>query len=91
LQADGAPVALNIGTGRGHSVLEVLAAAKRVTGRDIPVRHAPRRPGDPPVLTADVTTSKQTLGFAARWLDMDEIIRTAWAFQQKQACGSAAG
>ena len=91
LQADGAPVALNIGTGRGHSVLEVLAAAKRVTGRDIPVRHAPRRPGDPPVLTADVTASKQTLGFAARWLDMDEIIRTAWAFQQKQAYGSAAG
>ena len=85
LQGGGAPVALNLGTGRGHSVLEVLEAAKRVTGRDIPVRRAPRRPGDPPVLTADVAASRQTLGFAARWLDMDEIIRTAWAFQQTQA------
>jgi UDP-glucose-4-epimerase GalE len=85
LQGGGTPIALNIGTGRGHSVLEVLAAAKRVTGRDIPVRYAPRRPGDPPVLTADVAASKQTLGFAAKWLHMDEIIRTAWTFQQKQA------
>jgi UDP-glucose-4-epimerase GalE len=85
LQAGGEAIALNLGTGRGHSVLEVLEASKRVTGRDIPVRQAPRRPGDPPVLTADVAASKQALGFAAKWLDMEEIIRTAWVFQLKQA------
>ena len=84
LEAGGEPIALNLGTGLGHSVLQVLDAAKRVTGRDIPVRYAPRRPGDPPVLTADVEAAKNTIGFQAKWLDMDEIIRTAWTWELKQ-------
>jgi UDP-glucose-4-epimerase GalE len=85
LQDGGAPVTLNLGTGRGYSVLEVLEAAKRVTGGAFPIRTAPRRPGDPPVLTADVAAASRTLGFSAKWLDLDETIRTAWAWERKQS------
>src|SRR6185437_12572239 len=50
LSAGGASATLNLGTGRGHSVREVVAAVERVTGRIVPRREAPRRPGDPPEL-----------------------------------------
>jgi UDP-arabinose 4-epimerase len=84
----GQSVALNVGTGQGHSVLEVLDAAKRVTGRDIPVRTKGRRPGDPPVLTADVSAVRKTLGFAAQWTDLDRIIETAWRWHSRPAASA---
>jgi UDP-glucose-4-epimerase GalE len=58
----GASVTLNLGTGQGHSVREVVAAAERIIGRSIPVRESGRRPGDPPTLVADPSRSRALLG-----------------------------
>jgi UDP-arabinose 4-epimerase len=71
---------LNLGTGRGVSIREVLAAAERVTARQIPVVGRPRRPGDPPTLVASPVVAERDLGFQARLSDIDTIIRTAWPF-----------
>lgn len=70
-------LAANLGTGTGHSILEVAEAIRRVTGRAVPMNMAPRRPGDPPVLVADVSRARQVLGFAPRYPDMETIIRHA--------------
>jgi UDP-arabinose 4-epimerase len=85
LQAGGRTIALNLGTGRGHSVRDVIEAAMRATSRDIPVRYGTRRAGDPPILVADASLAKATLGFEPKWLDMGEIIASAWRSQQKLA------
>jgi UDP-arabinose 4-epimerase len=74
----GESLRLNLGTGTGHTVREVIAAAERVTGRRIPQREAPRRAGDPPALVADPSRAKAALGWTARMSDLDTILRTAW-------------
>ncbi|HTS90990.1 MAG TPA: UDP-glucose 4-epimerase GalE [Stellaceae bacterium] len=71
---------LNLGTGAGHSVREVIAAAERVTGRRIARRETARRAGDPPVLVADARRAREVLGWAPRHSDLDTIIKTAWAW-----------
>jgi len=68
--------ALNLGSGRGHSVLEVVSAVRRVTGEEVPVTVGPRRPGDPPRLVADVARAESELGWRAR-TDLDAIVRSA--------------
>lgn len=78
LIAGGATTALNLGTGRGNTVREVIEAAKRATGCDIPVRYGPRRAGDPPELVADAALARKTLGWSAQWLDIDAIVASAW-------------
>jgi UDP-glucose 4-epimerase len=78
LQAGGATSALNLGTGRGHSVREVIEAAGRATGREITVRYGARRAGDPPALIAEPALAKSILGFEAAWRDMEKIISSAW-------------
>lgn len=70
--------AFNIGSGCGFSVLEVMAAAERVTGQWVPYKFAPRRPGDPPVLVASAEKAKKALGWVPEITCLDEIIRTAW-------------
>jgi len=68
----------NLGIGRGYSVKEVVEAAKRVTGIDIPIEHGGRRPGDPAVLFADAQKIRRELGWSARYTEIDEIVATAW-------------
>jgi UDP-glucose 4-epimerase len=68
----------NVGTGRGYSVLEVLAEVKSVTGTDFEVELAERRPGDPPFLCADVSRIGETLGWQAK-RGLREIVETAWS------------
>jgi UDP-arabinose 4-epimerase len=85
--------ALNLGTGRGHSVREVIAAAEAASGRAIQWRDAARRPGDPPVLVADPSLAAEKLGWRAHRSDLATIIRTAFAWheansQQKVLPGS---
>ncbi|MGY4396598.1 UDP-arabinose 4-epimerase [Sphingomonas sp. UYAg733] len=70
--------ALNLGTGQGTSVREIIAAAERVTGRTIPVTMAARREGDPSTLVADPVAANEILGWTARHSDLDTIISTAW-------------
>ena len=72
----------NLGTGRGHSVREVIDTARRVTGRDIPAQVAPRRPGDPPELVADPSLIREKLGWHHRH-DLESAIRSAWQFKQR--------
>lgn len=83
----GAFRAFNLGTGRGASVREVIEAARQVTGRDIPVRSAPRREGDPPELYADSTLARGELGWTPRYTDIREIVRTAWAWHRSHPNG----
>jgi UDP-arabinose 4-epimerase len=68
----------NLGTGKGFSVKEVIQAAREVTGRSIAVVEGPRRPGDAPRLVADATKAKRELGWQARYVDLSQIIATAW-------------
>ena len=77
LAGGGESVALNLGTGRGSSVQEVVAAVERVTGRRVPVRHEPRRAGDPAELTADPARAEAVLGFRAEYRDLDRIVADA--------------
>lgn len=74
---------LNLGSGKACTVLEVLKAAERATGRSVPVTHAPRRPGDAVALYADTTKVKAELGWTPRLSDIDTIVSTAWAFHRR--------
>jgi UDP-arabinose 4-epimerase len=87
----GASLALNLGTGAGHSVREVIAAAERVTGRRIARREMARRAGDPPVLVADVARARAALGWQARMSGLDSILGTAWAWHNRPGAVRAAG
>lgn len=70
--------AFNLGTGEGHSVLEVIRACERVTGTRIPYRIMPRRPGDPPFLVADNRRAQAALAWKPALSDIHTIARTAW-------------
>ena len=81
LAAGGDSVALNLGTGSGASVREVIAAVERVAGRPVPRRQAARRPGDPPQLVADAALAAARLRWRPRHSDLEMIIRTALAWE----------
>ena len=83
LRAGGSSMALNLGTGRGFSVQEVIAAAEQVCGRPVPARAAARRPGDPPALVADPSLAEHTLGWRAEHSDLETILRTVFAWQSR--------
>jgi UDP-arabinose 4-epimerase len=85
----GESAALNLGTGRGHSVREVVRVAEAVSGRPIAWRDTARRPGDPPVLVADPSLAAELLGWRARVSDLETILRTALAWHMSLADRSA--
>jgi len=74
---------INLGNGTGFSVLEVIDAAKRVTGKNICVKVSPRRPGDPPELIGSNELAENLLGWEPRFKDIDTIISHAWRWHQK--------
>lgn len=80
LLAGRGPLALNLGTGRGWSVRQVLDSVERVSGRGVPVREVARRAGDPPVLVADASRAAAVLGAESRLGELDVIVETAWRF-----------
>ncbi|MEI6446355.1 MAG: UDP-glucose 4-epimerase GalE [Actinomycetes bacterium] len=80
----------NIGNGNGFSVLEVIEAAKRVTGLEIKVVEAPRREGDPPMLVAASQRIRAELGWEAKRPDLDSMIADAWGFAQARPDGYGA-
>jgi len=84
LKAGGDSVALNLGTGRGYSVREVLSAVEDVTGRTVPVRNAPRRRGDPPQLVASAQRARQLLGWEPCHSDLRTIVETAWQWHAER-------
>jgi UDP-glucose 4-epimerase len=74
---------INLGTNVGISVLEVIRAAERVTGKPVPYKILPRREGDVPVLLASREKAELVLGWTPRLSDIETILRTAWAWHRK--------
>ena len=82
----GSTVALDLGTGRGASVLEVIEMAREVSGRPIEARHAPRRPGDPAAIWADGRLAREVLGWAPGH-DLRAILSSAWRWHEAHPDG----
>ncbi len=75
---EGQPIHLNLGTGKGFSVKQIIAAAEKVTGKKVPVKYGPRRAGDAIALYADPSKAKSVLGWEAKHKDPETIIASAW-------------
>jgi len=84
LEEGGATAAFNLGNGSGFSVNEVIEAARRVTGCEIPADVAPARPGDPPALVGSAEHARRALGWQPRHPDIEDIIAHAWAWHRKR-------
>jgi UDP-glucose-4-epimerase GalE len=82
LMAGGPSAAFNVGTGHGHSVMEVIRASEAVTGRPVPFQFGPRREGDPAVLVANSDKLQNTLGWRPQLPDLRTIVETAWQFER---------
>jgi UDP-glucose 4-epimerase len=80
---------INLGTGDGYSVLQVIEATRKVTGAEIPISKQPRRPGDPAKLVADARKAKAVLGWKPRVSDLATILRTQWEWRKKFPKGYA--
>jgi UDP-arabinose 4-epimerase len=83
LQAGKESLTANLGTGRGHSVREVIAMVEEVTGNPVPVRLSPRRPGDPPALVADPRHAENLLQWRAK-RSFRETVSTAWKWMKQR-------
>jgi UDP-glucose 4-epimerase len=81
LAKGGAPAVLNLGTGEGYSIKQILDTVRAITGKDVPWRAVARRPGDPPVLIADPSSAMKLLAWQASYR-LDGIIATAWEWMQ---------
>ena len=82
---DGKPSqVLNLGTGYGRSIGEVISAVEEISGRQVPLAFAPRRPGDPPRLVANAQCAQEVLGWRPQLSDLAVIVRTALAWRDKQ-------
>jgi UDP-arabinose 4-epimerase len=84
LEAGGESVALNLGTGQGHSVREVIRAVERVGGRPVPVKEVSRRPGDPPALVADASRAASLLQWEPRFRSLEAIVETSFRWHRER-------
>ena len=80
----GASDHFNVGTGTGHSVLEVIRTAEEVTGKKVPYVVGPRRAGDPPALVAASDRLRDALGWRPQYADLRTIVEHAWNFARKR-------
>ncbi len=85
----GSVLEMNLGTGVGHSVLQVIEACRKVTGHPIPAIFAERRPGDPACLIADSSLAQKTLGWTPKYVAIDSIVETAWNWHKAHPRGYA--
>ena len=90
LASGGTSCTVNVGTGLGSSVRELIATAERVVGRSIAVSMRPRRDGDPAAVWADASRARAMLGWNARF-DLEEIVRSAWAWHSLHPFGHESG
>jgi len=79
----GASEKFNVGTGTGHSVLEMIRAVEEVTGKKVPYVIGPRREGDPPSLVASSTKLRERLGWAPEYAELKTIVAHAWKFANR--------
>jgi UDP-arabinose 4-epimerase len=87
LQSGKASLTLNLGSGRASSVRSVIAAVERISGRKVPTVPAARRRGDPPVLVADISAARRTIGFEPRLSDLAMIVATAFRSRRPEDSG----
>jgi UDP-glucose 4-epimerase len=87
LLAGGPSDVINLGTESGHSVLEVIRTAEKVTGRPVPFDIGPRREGDVAVLLASKAKAERLLGWKPRLSGLETIVATAWDWHRKGARG----
>ena len=80
----GVSTALNLGTGRGHSVREVIETVSLVAGRPVPQVEQPRRAGDPPELVAEPSRARDVLGWIPKYPDLRTIVEHAWTWHTRQ-------
>ena len=80
--------AINLGTGTGCSVQEVVSAVEKISGQPVPVQFAPRRPGDPPILVADPSLARRALDWSPRHSSLQTILQTAWDWHRSTADGA---
>ncbi|MEM6471020.1 MAG: UDP-glucose 4-epimerase GalE [Planctomycetota bacterium] len=80
-------ICVNLGTGRGTSVREIVQACREVTGHEIPEVMGQRRAGDPPELVADARMAEQVLGWKTKYNDVKSIVETAWNWHQHHPNG----
>ncbi len=85
----GDSLAINLGTGRGHSVLEIIEAAENATGRRVRRRLGPRRTGDPPELVADAAKARRVLGWTTH-RNLADMVASAWTWTQKNSISAIA-
>jgi UDP-glucose-4-epimerase GalE len=85
--AAGKQLRYNLGTGRGYSVREVIAAAEEVTGKKVPVVVGPRRAGDPPVLVAASDKVQRELGWRPKYTDLRSVVESAWKWHRAHPKG----
>ncbi len=85
LMTGGAAQFFNLGTGEGTTVKEIADAIEKVSGKPLPRKVGPRRAGDPAVLVASNARAREVLGWTPTQSSIDEIVRTAWAWAQKDA------
>jgi UDP-glucose 4-epimerase len=85
LHRGGKNLTVNLGTGAGVTVLEMIRRAREITGREIPYSVAPRRAGDPATVLASSGEAEKILGWRAQHSDLDSLLRTTWAAYQKNA------
>jgi UDP-arabinose 4-epimerase len=81
---NGDTIAVNLGTGHGASVRQVVDTARSITGREIVSRDAPRRAGDPPVLVANAKKASEVLSWTPQYSDLAAIIADAWRWHNKR-------
>jgi UDP-glucose 4-epimerase len=86
LEGGGDTTIINVGTGKGSSVLEVVAATKQASGVDLPVQLVPRRAGDPTAVYADNRRARALLGWEAKY-GLDDIVRSAWMWHSTHPQG----
>ena len=84
LERGGASECINLGTGHGYSVMELIETARRITSRPIPVRIEPRRPGDPSRLVANAAKARRLLGWEPLHSDLDSILHSAWEWHRER-------
>jgi UDP-glucose 4-epimerase len=87
--AAGKAIKVNLGTGRGYSVREVIDACRKITGHAIPAVTAPRRPGDPPELIADARLAQKLLDWTPKYATIESIVETAWRWHNAHPRGYA--
>lgn len=85
--ADERKLVYNLGNGTGYSVREVIETVKKVSGKDFKVTETDRRPGDPPVLTADATKARKELGWVTDFPELEAIVESAWKWHASHPDG----